>query len=132
MSEENVEAYRRAVAAFNRGDVDAMLEELGPEIEWHSQVAGLGREVYRGHDGVRDLFRDIREVFARIAFDVSDLRDLGDRALATGRLHARGHESGVQTEVPFNQLVDFERRRVTRLQSFLDSEEALAAAGLSE
>jgi hypothetical protein len=32
MSEENVEAYKRGVDAFNRRDVEAMLEELDPEV----------------------------------------------------------------------------------------------------
>jgi hypothetical protein len=35
MSGENVEAFQRAVAAVNRGDVDGVLNELGSEVEWH-------------------------------------------------------------------------------------------------
>jgi hypothetical protein len=49
-----------------------------------------------------------------------------------GRLYARGHESGVETEVSFNQLLDFKGGKVMRVRSFLDSEEALEAVGLSE
>ena len=36
MSQENVEAFRRAVAANNRGDYDAVLEEVDPGIEWRA------------------------------------------------------------------------------------------------
>jgi hypothetical protein len=35
MSRENVETFKRAVDAFNRGDIDAVLEELDAEVEWH-------------------------------------------------------------------------------------------------
>jgi len=40
MSEENVELVRRALDAFPRGDVEAMLLVLHPEVEWHSAIVG--------------------------------------------------------------------------------------------
>ena len=132
MSQENVEAYMRAVEAFNRPEIEALLEELDPEVEWYSALSGMGSEVYRGVEGVHELVRDMAEVFTSWTFEVSDIRDLGDRALALGRLYARGHESGVETEVSFNQLLDFKGGKVMRVRSFLDSEDALEAVGLSE
>ena len=68
MSQENVEAYKRAVEAVNRLDIEALLEELDPEVEWYSAVAGMGSEVYRGVEGVRELFRDSGEVFTSWTF----------------------------------------------------------------
>ncbi len=108
------------------------MEELDPEVEWYSALSGMGSEVYRGVEGVHELVRDMGEVFTSWTFEVSDIRDLGDRALALGRLYTRGHESGVETEVSFNQLLDFKGGKVMRVRSFLDSEEALEAVGLSE
>jgi hypothetical protein len=61
MSEENVESYKRAVEASNRHDLEALLEELDPEVEWCPQVVGLGSEVYRGAEGIHELFGDIDE-----------------------------------------------------------------------
>ena len=132
MSKENVETYWRAVDAANRRDLDALVREFDPDVEWHSAVVGMGAEVYRGKDGVRTLFRDLFEVFAEVHVDYSEVRDLGDRTLAIGRLRAHGHESGVETEVSFNQLLDFKGGKVMRVRSFLDPEEALEAVGLSE
>jgi ketosteroid isomerase-like protein len=34
MSQENVEVVRRAFEAYERGDVEAMLEELDQGVEW--------------------------------------------------------------------------------------------------
>ncbi len=39
MSKENVEVVREAVAAFNRGDLDAALERMHPDIEWQTPDA---------------------------------------------------------------------------------------------
>jgi ketosteroid isomerase-like protein len=132
MSRENVEAYTRAVEAANRRDMDALLADFHPDVEWHSALVGLGAEVYRGEDGVREMFSDLDENLTSALFEVSEIHDLGDRVLALGRLRARGHDSGVQTESSFNQLVDFKDGKVIRLRSFLDRKEAVEAAGLTE
>jgi ketosteroid isomerase-like protein len=132
MSQENVEAYKRAVEAANRRDLEAMLEDFDPEVEWYPAVVGMGSEVYRGAEGIRELFGDMGETIPDAFFEVSVIRDLGDRLLCFGRLRAHGMESGAPTEVPFNQLVDFRNGKATVLRTFLDPKEALEAAGLRE
>ena len=132
MSQENVEAYKRAVEAANRRDLEALLEELDPEVEWYSAVVGMGSTVYRGAEGIREMFDDADETIADAFFEVSEIRDLGDRLLSLGHLRAHGRESGVQTEASFNQLVDFTDGKATVLRTFLDPKEALEAAGLRE
>jgi hypothetical protein len=57
-----VEAFTRVVDAINRRDVEAVLRELDPGIEWHMALQVLvGGEagVYHGHEGVREYFRDM-------------------------------------------------------------------------
>ena len=69
MSQENVEAFKRGLEAGNRGDVDGLLDELHPEIEWHSALHALmgGQQtVFRGHDGVRRMIGDLYEAFAEV------------------------------------------------------------------
>jgi ketosteroid isomerase-like protein len=68
MSRENVEAMRRAIDAFNRRDIDALLEDVDPEIEWHPllQVLLGGEATDRGHEGARQLYRDIDEAFTEL------------------------------------------------------------------
>ena len=103
MSQENVEDFERGLEAGNRRDVEALLEELEPEVEWHPALPVLvGGEatVYRGHEGVREMLRDLNEAFAEIHIEISEIRDLGDRLVAIGRTRARGKESGAETESP--------------------------------
>ena len=135
MSEENVEAFKRATDALNRRDVEAMLDEAHPEVEWHSAlVAPLEGEatVYRGHEGVRQLRRDVDEAFVELQVDYTDIRDLGDRVLAIGRASARGRESGAEIETAVGSVVDFEDGKGIRIWTYLDPTEALEAAGLEE
>jgi ketosteroid isomerase-like protein len=136
MSEENVEAFKRVVEAINRGDVEAVLQELDPAIEWHMTIQeSIGGEaaVYQGHDGVREYFRDMDEAFTEVELDHGELRDLGDRVLAFGSFRTRGRHSGAVIESPLAVLAEANADgKGTKVLTYLDPEEALEAAGLSE
>jgi ketosteroid isomerase-like protein len=135
MTQENVEAFKRALDAGNRRDLEALLEELDPEVEWHSVIlASLGGEatVYRGHEGVREMFRELSEAFAEIHIETPAIRDLGDRIVATGRIRSRGTESGVETESPFGYVAELKSGKAIRVHAYLDPKQALKAAGLPE
>jgi ketosteroid isomerase-like protein len=135
MSQENVEAFKRGLEAGNRGDVEALLEELDPEVEWHSALHALmGGEqtAFRGHDGVREMLRDLNEAFGEIHIEISEIRDLGDRLVAIGRNRARGKESGAETETPLAFVTEVKNGKAISIRAFLDPKEALEAAGLRE
>jgi ketosteroid isomerase-like protein len=135
MSQENVEAFRRGLEAYNRRDIDAFLEVFDPMVEIHPlTLAMFGKEgtVYRGHEGIRQFVRDVDEVLPRLQVEPLEIRDLGERIVANGRLHARGRASGAEVESPIGWLVEFRERRVIRMTDYLDPKQALEAAGLRE
>jgi hypothetical protein len=135
MSQENVEAFKHATDAINRGDIEVFLPAVHPAVEFHAfmeeLLGGEGR-VYLGHAGVREFFRDFNEHFDELHWEYSDIRDLADRVLAIGTFRARGRMSGVEVETPIGVLVDYEYGLATRVLSTGDPDEALEAAGLSE
>ena len=61
MSEENLEIVRQVYAAAARRDAATVLALYDPEVEWDNSV-GLGgtsgQGVYRGHEGLRQFFRE--------------------------------------------------------------------------
>jgi ketosteroid isomerase-like protein len=131
MSQENVEAFTRGYEAINRGDVEALLEELDLDVEWHSAVLALvGGEatVYRGHEGVRAMLQDLWGAFAVLHAEYSESRDLGDRIVAIGRIRARGRESGADIESPLGYVTDFKSGKATQVRGYLDPDEAPEAA----
>jgi ketosteroid isomerase-like protein len=135
MSQENVEAYRRFLDAYNRRDVEAMLKELDAEVEYHPvlpMMLGGEATVYRGHEGVRRLFREVYDAFDEIHTEYSEVRDLGDRVVAIGRIRMRGKGSGAETESPAAVVIDFRHGKSIRIRTYLDPQEALEAAGLRE
>ena len=134
MSRENVEVTERFIDAYNRRDVEAMLADLDPEIEWHSGITSLGGEdgAFLGYEGFRAALRDVYEALGETHIECSEIRDLGNRIVTIGRFHVRGRESGAGTESPWAAVADFKGSKGIRIRSYFNVEEALEAAGLSE
>jgi ketosteroid isomerase-like protein len=136
MSQENVETCLRSADAFNRRDVEAYLDNLDPEVELHlSLFAMLGGSstVFRGHEGAREYLRDLDQTFAEFQLvEISEIRDLGERVFAVGRLQGRGLGSEAGVESPVAYVIELKNGRIIRLEDFFDPKEALEAAGLSE
>ena len=135
MSEENVELAREAIDALNRGDVDAWLAFLSPDVVWEALpgVPGLG-ELYRGRAEVREWIEQLFELAeGGVHTEIEQLTDLGDdRVFLAIVLTARGRGSGVPFEMPNWEVIWFAEGLVTRRQIFWTRDEALEAAGLSE
>jgi ketosteroid isomerase-like protein len=91
MAETDRDVIEAVYAAFAERDVEAVLAYLHPEVEFVAvtgDVAGRGGP-YRGHDGVRQYFRDVAELWDELRIVPSDFRHSGDTTLVTGRVSAR-------------------------------------------
>ena len=77
MSEENLERTRRAFDAFNRRDLDTFLALTDTNVEFATRYMEVeGDPHYRGHDGVRQWWRDLLAIFPDFSVEVLELRDL--------------------------------------------------------
>ena len=86
----------------------------------------------RGREGVDRFAADTSENWAELQIIAGELRDLGDRVLALGRMEGRGKGSGVPVDQPFATVLDFRGDRIWRSRVYLDRAEEIRAAGLSE
>ena len=86
----------------------------------------------RGHDAVRELYRDLFETFGEFHVEYSEIRDLGDRLVAFGRWIGRGEGSGAETATPVAVIADYENGKAIRIWTYFDPRQALEAAGLRE
>jgi ketosteroid isomerase-like protein len=121
---------KRVFEAENQRDVEAVIAELAPDVEWHAALPLLGGDaVYRGHERVREFLPEIWDVLADTKFECPDIRDVGDQVVALGHFRGRGEASAVPTERSFAYVVDFKGGKATRLRAFLDLKAALEAAG---
>lgn len=132
MSQANVELVQQAYAAWNESDIDAMLAPLHPDFEFVTSGAFLGlAPVYRGHEGFRSFWRDIREPWESLRIETDELRDAGDRVAVRFTFEGRGRD-GIELRHQFANVWAFRDGLVVRIQGHADWAEALGAVGLGE
>ena len=133
MSQENVEAARQLIQAFNRRDLAAMTESFDPEIEWTpGGPAAVERAVYRGRDEVLDGFAATWETWEVFHLEEHEARDLGDAVVWLGRAQLRGGASHVELDQEFAVRLLMDGGKMVRINGFGAWEDALEAAGLEE
>jgi ketosteroid isomerase-like protein len=129
---DKVEIVRRGYDALNRGDVESALEHIDAGIVWRTYlVPGPGGGTYRGHDGVRELWSDVRNIFRDYRNDPEELIDAGEKVVAFICIRGHGRRSGVEVEARIAHVFTFRGDAIARVESFEDREEALRAAGVS-
>ncbi len=132
MSRENVAAAKRIYESRNRGDVDAVLAECDPRVEWHTHLATLGGQPIRGHDEVRKYMTSLQEDWASFRQEPQEFFAAGDKVVVFLDTYARGRASGVDVEVPVAHVLTFEGGKCLGFVSYHDRAEALRVAGVKE
>jgi ketosteroid isomerase-like protein len=135
MGQENVDMVRRLLRAFNDGDVEAIVAECDPAVEWEEQsIPGL-EPLYHGHDGVRRwaaAIRGVREELGGLEGRLEGVKEADDMVIASVRLEGVGRSSGVRVPMQVHVVGTLRDRKLVRRQVFLTPAEALEAVGLRE
>jgi ketosteroid isomerase-like protein len=125
----DIDVVKAVFSAFAERDLDSVLELLAPEIEFIAVTSDYaGRtEPYRGHDGIRQYFRDVAEVWDELRLTPTDYRMVGDQVLVTGRVSARSPARMVAGSTGWVWQVC--AGRVVRGRVYASAEDAVAAVG---
>ncbi len=130
VSVTNVEIARRAIDAFNRRDMEAMLELAGDGFvyDW-SRSLGPNANVYRGTEGLQEFAHEQWEVFEEFQVEPLEFVPCGDRhVVVTTIVRATGRE-GVPVSATSIHLYEIDDDgRLVRITLYQEREEALAAA----
>jgi ketosteroid isomerase-like protein len=88
---DDVAVVKAVFAAFGERDLERVIDLIHPEMEFTPVTADLaGRtEPYRGHEGVREYFRDVSLIWDDLRLHPREFREVGDSVLVTGRVTAR-------------------------------------------
>jgi ketosteroid isomerase-like protein len=123
----DIEVVKATFAAFAARDLDAVLALADRDIEF-AAVTGehAGRtDPYRGHDGMRQYFRDVASVWEELKLTPREFRTSGDRILVTGRVAARSRSRTVTGSTGWIWRV--RDGKVTYVRVYASAADAIAA-----
>jgi ketosteroid isomerase-like protein len=132
MSEENVEIVRRIFDGWATGDFGAGLTDLDPDVVFVVRHPFPEAVETVGPDGIRDYMRRFLENWETYAVEARDLQAVGATVVADAVQHGEGKASGIEMEQPFFMVFSFLGGKIVRIESILNRDEALEAAGLRE
>jgi ketosteroid isomerase-like protein len=132
MSEGNVELTRRGLEAWSRGDLDATLALMDPELEWRTTGLFPGVALaYHGHDGYRRFWNDFRALWDEIEIIPERLLDRGERVVVFGRFKATGRD-GITVGREMGMIFTIRGGLAARIEAYPSGEQALEAVSLAE
>jgi ketosteroid isomerase-like protein len=123
------EAVRRFVSAFE-GEDDAFRAALHPEIEWYPIEEN--RTPTRGVDAALRNRSEWLDTWDEHELTVEEVIEDGDDIVAVVHITARGHGSGIETNVRFYAQFKVRDEKVAYIYDHEDRAAALKAAGLRE
>ena len=133
MSQENVEIVRRSFEAWNAGDVQAIRRFYAEDalVETIDGLTKLG-EAYKGDDPVGRWFADVREAWDDAHWQIERIFDGEDVVVSLYRATGVGRMSGAEVSRGFAGVYRIRDGKIASERVYLDLNEALEAAGLSE
>ena len=119
----SVDLVKRSYAAFALGDMDGVLGDMDPEIEWQ-QAQGLPHGgTYHGLEEVRrNIFDPLdAEWWDEFSAVPTEFLDAGDEVVVLGRYRGVAKGTGKHLDVPFVHIWAVRGERAVRFRQFLDT-----------
>jgi hypothetical protein len=123
------ETVKSMYAAFGRGDVPAILENVADDVEWRvpgpSGVPWFGAR--RGRDGAASFFQAIGASVEMRKFEPRSIVSEGDRVATTVQIEYVVRKTGRAVSQEMAHLWEFRGGKVARFTSFEDTAQIGAA-----
>jgi len=132
VSAENVEIARQGYEAFNRGDIDALLDLCAADIEWHDRGI-FDTQPVLGKDALRAFFELVMDPWDDVRREPEEMIDLGgDQVLAMIRMTAHGKGSGIEVDVRLADVATIRDEKLAHWIGYPGRGQALRAVELAE
>lgn len=124
-----MDLVRESYEAFERRDLDALLDHFPPDIEVHDPPDIADAAVHRGREAVKRDWAHVFEAFDDFRVDVEEEHEAGEDLVVFVRYSGRGKASGIDVDAELAHIWTFRGGTPIRLRQFLDRAAALEAAG---
>jgi ketosteroid isomerase-like protein len=129
VTDRDIETVEALLAAFRRGDVEAMLDLNHPDAEWVNPDYAIEPGTRRGREEIRRAIERIFEFFETVEVESME-RTPDGRILVGARVRSRGMAGGPGIEALTGTLYTVRDGLLVRYEWFQSAAEARAAAGM--
>jgi ketosteroid isomerase-like protein len=113
--------------ALNQSDIDAAMDALAEDAEWHESEVLPDTGIYEGREAIRAFLTDFLASWERFHQTVEEVREEGDRVLVMIHLEATGRGSAADVDARYAHLWTVSGGHGVRVDAFYDRDKALAA-----
>jgi ketosteroid isomerase-like protein len=126
---EALVVVQSAYAAFNRGDISAVLDLIADDVEWKfCGSKGLPYTgTFRGKDGTAKFFASIPEVEDLLVFEPREFISAGDKVTVLGWERSQVRPGGKVFESEWVHLFTIRDSRVVRFWGMYDTQASAEA-----
>jgi ketosteroid isomerase-like protein len=128
MSQQSFELAQSAFAAFNRGDLGAVVPTLSPDVEIYSSPDLANEGTFHGHDGFSEWLDRWLEAWESFRVEPYDFKAVDGDVVVSARHYGRGKGSGVEVEMNVAYLLTVRDGMIFRFHLYPDQAAALEAA----
>jgi len=114
----NLEVVRQGYAAFQNGDIEAVLSLCDPAIEWthYGAVPWAGR--FQGPQDVQRFFGTLADAIEFEAFEPQEFVDGGENIAVFGRSIAKARGTAERMEDHWAQLITVRSGKIVRFVGY--------------
>ena len=126
----NTEIVKEMFAAFGRGDIERILNELADDVEWSSSpesktIPSAG--TFRGRAGVQSFFQKVAAGIEFEHFMPEKYIEQGDTVVALGAYSGRSKSLNKKFSSPWAMVFTFRGGKLARFDEHYDTESVAAA-----
>jgi ketosteroid isomerase-like protein len=123
-----VEIVRRAYVAFEQGDAETLRSLAAPDFVLRASPA-TDDKVHYGPEAMFEVYQAVHERWEDFRLEPLEFYDAGNRVLVLGTLVTKSRDGeGLTSTV--GQVWTLDEGKVVLMEAYLDSGEAIRAAGL--
>lgn len=127
-----IEALKRAYAAFNRNDIAATVEALDPQIEWIEPTEFPGGGTYHGHEAVKTYLSQSRAAWTEVRSEPERFIVAGDKIIVFVHAHLRPKDGTEWQDVRLADVYTFRNGKAIQMHAFADRQQALSWVGVKD
>ena len=130
---DNVKLLKNLYDAFARGDIEAVLGAMSPDIRWYEAEGNPympSGEAWVGHDALmKNLFMRIDAEWDGFTIHTKSFYGAGDSVIVEARYRGTYKPTGKSIDAQACHVWDFKDAKVTRFQQYTDTGQLQAAMG---